>query len=41
MKVYPNGNGIAKGAFISILIEMLDGLVEKSKYEYRVEMKNS
>jgi tripartite motif-containing protein 37 len=38
--VYPNGNGIAKGAYISIFIEMMKGLTEPSKYEYKVEMIN-
>ena len=38
LKVYPNGNGIAKGNYISIFLEMLKGLSETSKYEYRVEM---
>lgn len=41
LKVYPNGNGIAKGNYISIFLEMLKGLCEPSKYEYRVEMLNS
>ena len=40
LKVYPNGNGIAKGNYISIFPEMLKGLSEPSKYEYRVEMLN-
>jgi tripartite motif-containing protein 37 len=40
LKVYPNGNGIAKGNYISIFLEMLKGLTEPSKYEYRVEMIN-
>jgi tripartite motif-containing protein 37 len=40
LKVYPNGNGIAKGNYISIFLEMLKGLSEPSKYEYRVEMLN-
>ena len=38
--MYPNGNGIAKGNYISIFLEMLKGLSESSKYEYRVEMVN-
>ena len=41
LKVYPNGNGIAKGNYISIFLEMLKGLAEPSKYEYRVEMISS
>jgi len=40
LKVYPNGNGVAKGNYISIFLEMLKGLSEPSKYEYRVEMLN-
>jgi tripartite motif-containing protein 37 len=41
LKVYPNGNGIAKGNYISIFLEMVKGhLTEPSKYEYRVEMLN-
>jgi tripartite motif-containing protein 37 len=40
LKVYPNGNGIAKGNYISIFLEMLKGLSEVSKYEYRIEMIN-
>jgi tripartite motif-containing protein 37 len=40
LKVYPNGNGIAKGNYISIFLEMLQGLSVPSKYEYRVEMIN-
>jgi len=40
LKVYPNGNGIAKNHYISVFLEMLKGLAEPSKYEYRVEMVN-
>lgn len=42
LKVYPNGNGIAKGNYISVFLEMLKGLPESQtqKYEYRVEMIN-
>lgn len=42
LKVYPNGNGIAKGNYISVFLEMLKGLPEAQtqKYEYRVEMIN-
>ena len=38
LKVYPNGNGIAKDAYLSVFLEMTEGLLEPSKYEYRVEM---
>lgn len=40
LKVYPNGNGIAKGSYLSIFLEMVKGLTQTSKYEYRVEMIN-
>lgn len=40
LKVYPNGNGIAKGNYISIFLDMMKGLSEPSKYEYRIEMLN-
>ena len=42
LKVYPNGNGIAKGNYISVFLEMLKGLPETQtqKYQYRVEMIN-
>lgn len=38
LKVYPNGNGVARGCYLSVFLEMLRGLHETSKYEYRVEM---
>ncbi len=40
LKIYPNGNGVAKGTYISIFLEMVKGTHESSKYEYRVEMVN-
>jgi len=41
LKVYPNGNGLAaQGNYISVFLEMLKGLPDSSKYEYRVEMLN-
>jgi tripartite motif-containing protein 37 len=40
LKIYPNGNGIAKGNFISVFLEMIKGLQDSSKYECRVEMTN-
>ena len=42
LKVYPNGNGVAKGNYISVFLEMLKGLPEgmTQKYDYRVEMLN-
>eukprot|EP00899_Mesostigma_viride_P013443 jgi/Mesvir1/2209/Mv09854-RA.1 len=38
LKVYPNGNGVAQGAYLSVFLEMLRGRPEAAKYEYRVEM---
>lgn len=40
LKVYPNGNGVAKGNYLSVFLELLQGYGESSKYEYRVEMIN-
>ena len=40
LKVYPNGNGIAKGSYLSIFLEMKKGYTEYNKYEYRVELVN-
>ena len=41
LKVYPNGNGAAKGHYISVFLEMLKGLTASSKYDYRIEMVNA
>lgn len=38
LKVYPNGNGIAKGIYLSVFIELLKGHGEGAKYDYKVEM---
>jgi len=40
LKVYPNGNGIARDVFISVFLELSAGFAGSSKYEYRVEMTN-
>ena len=40
LKVYPNGNGVAKGTYLSVFLEMVKGSSESTKYEYRVEMMN-
>jgi len=40
LKVYPNGNGVAKGVYLSVFLEMVKGLQDSSKYEYKVEMIN-
>ena len=37
LKVYPNGNGVARGTYLSVFLEMLKGLRDTSKYEYRYE----
>lgn len=38
LKVYPDGNGIVRGNYLSVFLELTAGLPETSKYEYRVEM---
>ncbi|XP_026683834.1 E3 ubiquitin-protein ligase TRIM37-like [Diaphorina citri] len=38
LKVYPAGNGIVRGTYLSVFLELTAGLPETSKYEYRVEM---
>jgi tripartite motif-containing protein 37 len=40
LKVYPNGNGLVRGAYLSVFLEMLKGLQDSSKYYYRVELVN-
>ena len=40
LKVYPNGNGVAKGNYLSVFLELLKGYGESAKYDYRVEMIN-
>lgn len=41
LKVYPNGNGAtAKGEYISIFLELIEGLYETSKYYYKIELMN-
>ncbi|XP_064612300.1 E3 ubiquitin-protein ligase TRIM37-like isoform X2 [Liolophura sinensis] len=38
LKVYPDGNGVVRGNYLSVFLELSNGLLETSKYEYRVEM---
>ncbi|KAF4529045.1 hypothetical protein B566_EDAN017341, partial [Ephemera danica] len=38
LKVYPDGNGVVRGTYLSVFLELASGLPETSKYEYRVEM---
>lgn len=38
LKVYPDGNGVVRGNYLSIFLELSAGYPETSKYEYRVEM---
>lgn len=38
LQVYPDGNGIVRGNYLSVFLELSAGLPETSKYEYRVEM---
>ena len=36
--MYPDGNGVVRGNYLSVFLELSAGLAETSKYEYRVEM---
>eukprot|EP00656_Telonema_subtile_P016057 TRINITY_DN18463_c0_g1_i2.p1 TRINITY_DN18463_c0_g1~~TRINITY_DN18463_c0_g1_i2.p1 ORF type:complete len:318 (+),score=112.90 TRINITY_DN18463_c0_g1_i2:80-1033(+) len=41
LKVYPNGNGVAHGVYLSVFLEMVKSVHQQggpSKYEYRIEM---
>ncbi|XP_054274625.1 E3 ubiquitin-protein ligase TRIM37-like isoform X2 [Macrosteles quadrilineatus] len=38
LKVYPDGNGVVRGNYLSVFLELTNGLPDTSKYEYRVEM---
>jgi len=38
LKVYPDGNGIVRGNYLSVFLELTSGVVEPAKYEYRVEL---
>lgn len=40
LKVYPFGNGAIKGEFVSVFLELRDGLMESSKYFYKIEIEN-
>ena len=36
LKIYPNGNGVARGKSISVFLEMQRGLPEAAKYDYKI-----
>jgi tripartite motif-containing protein 37 len=38
LKVYPDGNGTVRGNYLSVFLELTNGLNGSSKYEYRIEM---
>ena len=38
LKVYPDGNGIVRGNYLSVFLELTSGVTEPAKYEYRVEL---
>eukprot|EP00771_Trimastix_marina_P003035 gnl/Trimastix_PCT/4217.p1 GENE.gnl/Trimastix_PCT/4217~~gnl/Trimastix_PCT/4217.p1 ORF type:complete len:535 (+),score=120.31 gnl/Trimastix_PCT/4217:93-1607(+) len=40
LKVYPNGNGVARGLYLSVFLEMVKGRPEQLKYEYQIELVN-
>jgi len=41
LKVYPNGNGQAKGNYLSVFLEMVKGYSSSAKYDYKIEMENT
>ena len=41
LKVYPNGNGQAKGNYLSVFLEMKKGYPSVAKYDYKIEMENT
>ncbi|VDK44743.1 unnamed protein product [Taenia asiatica] len=38
LKVYPSGNGIVRGQYLSVFLEMTSGRREPSKYEYYIQL---
>lgn len=38
LKVYPYGNGQVRGEYLSVFLELTQGLPETNRYEYRVQM---
>lgn len=40
LKVYPMGNDVARGSFIAVFVEMIDGFAESLKFDVRVELVN-
>ncbi|GJD07676.1 E3 ubiquitin-protein ligase TRIM37 [Galdieria sulphuraria] len=38
LKVYPLGNGDARGTFLSVFLELVSGPTEPAKYDYKVEL---
>ena len=39
--MYPDGNGVFRGDFLSVFLELNQGFSGSSKYEYRVSMEHS
>jgi len=40
LKVYPRGNGVAKDSYMSVFLEMVQGVQEGNKYDYKIQMVN-
>lgn len=40
LKVYPTGTGVSRNVFVSVFVELVNGLDEPLPFEYRVEMVN-
>ena len=40
LKIYPKGNGVAKGKYLSVFVEMSKADKNQKKYEYKIELMN-
>lgn len=40
IKIYPAGNNSAKNEYLSIFLELIDGLLEPAKFYYKIELVN-
>ena len=41
LKIYPKGNGVAKGKYLSVFVEMSKADKNQKKYEYKIELMNN
>lgn len=40
LKIYPRGNGVAKGTHLSVFLELFKGYENHNKYDYKIELVN-